>query len=111
MKGLFYFFAGAAGVACAAGAWPVGAATGACPAGAGPPGAGNGRPGLAGTWPVVPCTGAVFFVPCRSSAAPDTPAPFVARIDNDMDVSMNTTVEIVVAFESSVAEPRGPNAV
>lgn len=35
----------------------------------------------------------------------------VARIDSDMDVTMNRTADAVVAFESSVAEPRGPNAV
>ena len=28
-----------------------------------------------------------------------------------MDVTMNTMAEIVVAFESKVAEPRGPKAV
>ncbi len=32
-------------------------------------------------------------------------------IESEMDVSMNTTAEIVVALESSVADPRGPNAV
>jgi hypothetical protein len=32
-------------------------------------------------------------------------------IDSEMDVSMKTTVEIVVALERSVAEPRGPKAV
>jgi hypothetical protein len=35
----------------------------------------------------------------------------IARIERPSDVHMNTTAEIVVAFESSVAEPRGPNAV
>lgn len=35
----------------------------------------------------------------------------VARIDNESDVIMNTMAEAVVALESSVAEPRGPNAV
>jgi hypothetical protein len=35
----------------------------------------------------------------------------VASIESARDVSMNTTAEMVVAFESSVAEPRGPNAV
>jgi hypothetical protein len=39
------------------------------------------------------------------------PALLVARIDSEMDVNMNTTVEMVVAFESSVADPRGPKAV
>jgi hypothetical protein len=32
-------------------------------------------------------------------------------IEREIDVSMNSTVEIVVAFERSVAEPRGPKAV
>ena len=39
------------------------------------------------------------------------PLLFVAMIDSEIEVSMKTTVEIVVAFESSVAEPRGPKAV
>jgi len=32
-------------------------------------------------------------------------------IESDRDVTMNSTAEIVVAFESNVAEPRGPKAV
>jgi len=52
------------------------------------------------------CTG------CRWSAVPlPDPDPLVAIIESEIDVSMKTIVEIVVAFESSVAEPRGPNAV
>lgn len=39
------------------------------------------------------------------------PDPLVARIDSDIEVIMKTTAEMVVAFDSSVAEPRGPNAV
>jgi hypothetical protein len=35
----------------------------------------------------------------------------VATIESDIEVNMNRIAEIVVAFESSVAEPRGPNAV
>jgi len=42
-------------------------------------------------------------------APPDDPR--VARIESDSDVTMNTMAEPVVAFESSVAEPRGPKAV
>ena len=34
-----------------------------------------------------------------------------AIIDKLIDVTMNTAAAIVVAFESSVADPRGPNAV
>ena len=32
-------------------------------------------------------------------------------MESDIDVNINTIAEMVVAFESSVAEPRGPNAV
>ena len=39
------------------------------------------------------------------------PAFFVAMIDSDIEVSMNSIVDTVVAFESSVADPRGPKAV
>ncbi len=57
--------------------------------------------------------GADVFVGWRSSAVPLLLEPlfFVAIIDKDIEVSMKITVEIVVAFESSVAEPRGPKAV
>ena len=43
----------------------------------------------------------------------DVPSPAfrVAMIDNESDVNMNKTAEIVVAFERRVADPRGPNAV
>jgi len=54
----------------------------------------------------------VVFGPWRSSVgAADTPAPRVATIESEIDVSMNKIAEIVVAFDSSVAEPRGPKAV
>jgi hypothetical protein len=59
-------------------------------------------------------TGTEVRVGCRSRAVPlppPMPALLVARIDSEIDVSINTTVEIVVALESSVAEPRGPKAV
>jgi hypothetical protein len=39
------------------------------------------------------------------------PAFFVVKIDRDIEVNMKRTAEIVVAFESKVADPRGPNAV
>lgn len=39
------------------------------------------------------------------------PALRVARTDRDMDVSMKTMAEMVVAFDSRVADPRGPKAV
>jgi hypothetical protein len=32
-------------------------------------------------------------------------------IDSDSDVIIKSTADIVVAFDSSVADPRGPNAV
>ena len=52
------------------------------------------------------------MVGCRCSAVPlPDPLFFVAIIDKEIEVSINTTVEIVVAFESRVAEPRGPKAV
>jgi len=37
--------------------------------------------------------------------------PRVARIESESDVIMNTMADAVVTCESSVAEPRGPNAV
>ena len=48
---------------------------------------------------------------CLSRIVLPTPACRVARIDRDREVIMNTIAEPVVAFESSVADPRGPNAV
>ena len=67
---------------------------------------GAGLTGAAGT------TGADVFTGCRSSAEPaPAPASRVAMIESEIDVSMKTTVEIVVAFDSKVAEPRGPKAV
>ena len=52
---------------------------------------------LAGVWP--------------SRTVVPKPALRVAIIESASDVHMNTTAEAVVAFESKVAEPRGPNAV
>jgi hypothetical protein len=42
-----------------------------------------------------------------------TPVPErrVARIERESEVTMNRTAEAVVALDSSVADPRGPNAV
>src|SRR5450631_3714438 len=61
-------------------------------------------------------TGAVFggaplFAGADSSTVVPRPALRVARIESESDVTMNRIAEIVVAFESSVAEPRGPKAV
>ena len=73
----------------------------------------------AGAWPG---TGMVVFVftgeffvgagllPLSSTVEP-SPAFRVAMIERESDVIMNSTAEMVVAFESSVAEPRGPKAV
>src|SRR5579863_5838304 len=47
----------------------------------------------------------------RSRIVAPTPALCVARIESAIDVHMNKIAESVVAFESSVAEPRGPKAV
>jgi hypothetical protein len=67
-------------------------------------GAGGGVPG------VTPTAGLDAFFCFRSNDA-DPPAFRVAKIDKDMEVSMNTIAEIVVALERRVADPRGPNAV
>jgi len=48
---------------------------------------------------------------CRSSTLPAEAAPRVARIASVSDVIMKIAAASVVAFESSVADPRGPNAV
>ena len=66
----------------------------------------------AGTaWGVTPILGAVnaFFPFTSSEELP--PASRVAKIESDMEVNINTIAEIVVAFDSSVAEPLGPKAV
>jgi hypothetical protein len=39
------------------------------------------------------------------------PAFLVARIDSESEVIIKSTADIVVALESSVADPRGPKAV
>ena len=67
-------------------------------------GAGGGVPG------VIPIAGfGAFFVFKSREVVP--PALRVAKIDNDMEVSMKTIAEIVVAFDKRVADPLGPNAV
>src|SRR5205814_3288885 len=37
--------------------------------------------------------------------------PRVVKTDRNSDVSMNRAAEIVVAFDNTIAEPRGPNVV
>jgi hypothetical protein len=48
---------------------------------------------------------------CPSSTVDPTPAVRVARIANEIEVTMKRIAAVVVAFESTVADPRGPNAV
>jgi hypothetical protein len=60
-----------------------------------------------------PLAGAVLLllpdVVSRTVLAPVDPR--VAKIESDSDVTMNMIADAVVAFESKVAEPRGPKAV
>jgi len=55
--------------------------------------------------------GAEFVCRRFNSGRLDAPDCRVATMDREIDVIMKTIAEIVVAFESKVAEPRGPNAV
>jgi hypothetical protein len=89
----------------------------------------DGCPGFTGPVPGVTDIGAPGTIPggsvvvfgclvevgaeCLSKIELPAPAParFVARIESESEVTMNRTAEAVVAFESSVADPRGPNAV
>ena len=48
---------------------------------------------------------------CRSRTLPEAVAFRVARIASVSEVTMNTAAAMVVAFERTVAEPRGPKAV
>ncbi len=45
---------------------------------------------------------------CRSSTLPDEAALRVARTASESDVTMKIAAAMVVAFESTVADPRGP---
>jgi hypothetical protein len=98
---------------------------GACWVGAGCVGAGgtgmvtvfpefDGAEGVTGIGKVV-FDGALFagvgFFVCSSKTVEPKPALRVAMIESESEVIMNRIAEIVVAFESNVAEPRGPNAV
>lgn len=51
------------------------------------------------------------FVPDNTEPEPVVPLRRTAKIDSVIDVSINSTADQVVAFESAVAAPRGPNAV
>ena len=56
--------------------------------------------------------GALAGAPRRSSVGiAVAPAFLVATIDNEIDVSIKRIAESVVAFDSNVADPRGPKAV
>ena len=55
--------------------------------------------------------GALVFAGVASNTELPNPALLVAKIDNDSDVIMNNTAEIVVSLERRVADPRGPKAV
>ena len=56
--------------------------------------------------------GALAGAPRRSSVGVAlAPAFLVATIDNEIDVSIKRIAESVVAFDSNVADPRGPKAV
>ena len=62
------------------------------------------------------CTGplgatGIAFCGAVSNTVVPSPAFRVARIDNESEVTMNSTADTVVAFDNSVAEPRGPKAV
>ena len=48
---------------------------------------------------------------CLSKIVLPTPVWRVAMMERDSDVIINKIADPVVAFESSVADPRGPNAV
>jgi len=39
------------------------------------------------------------------------PIVFIDTIESDIEVTMNKIADTVVAFDKSVADPRGPNAV
>ena len=53
----------------------------------------------------------IAFCGVDSNTEVPSPALRVARIESDNDVTINRIADIVVAFDNSVADPRGPNAV
>lgn len=89
-----------------------------CPGLTGPGGPGVTDIGAPGT---IPGGSVVVFAGCFVEAGPEclskivlapvAPARRVARIESESEVTMKRTAEAVVAFDSSVADPRGPNAV
>jgi len=100
-----YFLAGAAGGCVAAGALSTGAGTFTV-VGAPPPGV--------CIWIGVepPGAGALFVTGAARSNTVEPVRPVrVAITDNVNDVSINNPAAIVVAFDNTVAAPRGPKAV
>ena len=67
--------------------------------------------GVDGVFAGALCLAGVFAFSSTVVAPPLVPIVLVARIESAKDVTIKTTADIVVALESSVAEPRGPNAV
>ena len=71
--------------------------------------------GWPGTGAPLPGAGAPFTGALPAGVASSTVVPKPefreARIESDSDVTIKSTAEIVVALESSVAEPRGPKVV
>src|SRR5580698_6524189 len=68
----------------------------------------SGATGVAGG---VVFAGADLVAFCRSKTLPELAAPRVAKIASVSDVIIKIAAASVVAFESSVADPRGPKAV
>lgn len=85
-----------------------------CPLGAGEAGAPAGT-GLGSVVLLPPEAGwllaGALVRPLSCSTVVLKPPRREATMDSESDVIMKTIAETVVAFESSVAEPRGPNAV
>jgi hypothetical protein len=123
-RSLHYFFAGAFGWFGFGGmfkgivfVWPVPGSvrvTEGCPGFAGPS-AGVTATGAFGTCPGIGTATPGFWAAAGpgffSKIVLPKPARRVARIDSESDVTMNRIADAVVAFESSVADPLGPNAV
>ncbi len=74
-------------------------------------GAGNGIGTVTCCFGAGAAAGAVVFAGFLSRIVWGEPVSRIDTIDSDIDVIMNRIAETVVALESSVAEPRGPNAV
>jgi len=97
-----YFFAGAGGTGVPlCGALFVGIGSGTVtPLGCAGAGTGSGAD----------FAGALVFGALSSTDVPN-PAFLLATIESDSDVNINRIADSVVAFDNSVADPRGPKAV